>query len=143
MAYLGKSIERQMYFGAKPDLFKLALDMRKNPTEAEKVLWKHLKKFRKEGFIFRRQHPIDIFIADFYCHKLRLIIEVDGEIHFNSVAQDHDDGRTGELERFGIRVIRFTNEQILKNQGLVINQIKNSINELSSPALMGAGDKRG
>ena len=83
MVYLGRSIGREMYFGAKPDLFRIALSMRNNPTEAEKVLWKHLKKFRSEEFIFSRQHPIDIFIADFYCHKLKLIIEVDGEIHFN------------------------------------------------------------
>jgi very-short-patch-repair endonuclease len=86
MAYLGRSIEREIYFGAKPYLFRLALTKRNDPTEAEKVLWKHLKKFRQTGFIFRRQHPIDIFIADFYCHKLKLIIEVDGEIHFNDQA---------------------------------------------------------
>jgi len=132
-----------MYYGAKPYLFRLAMNMRKNPTEAEKVLWKQLKKLRKEGYIFRRQHPVDIFIADFYCHNLKLIIEVDGEIHFNSVAQEHDDGRTGELERFGIKIIRFTNEQIIKNKELVINQITTFIFEISSPALLGAGDKRG
>jgi very-short-patch-repair endonuclease len=143
MVNLGKSIERQMYYGAKPYLFRLALNMRKNPTDAEKVMWKQLKKLRKEGYIFRRQHPVDIFIADFYCHNLKLIIEVDGEIHFNSVAQEHDDGRTGELERFGIKIIRFTNEQIIKNKELVINQITTFIHEISSPALPGAGDKRG
>ena len=81
MVYLGRSREREMYFGAKPDLFRLALSMRNEPTDAEKEMWKHLKKFRSVGFIFRRQHPIDIFIADFYCHKLKLVIEIDGEIH--------------------------------------------------------------
>jgi very-short-patch-repair endonuclease len=81
MVYLGKSKEREMYFGAKPELFKRALEMRKKPTEAEKILWKHIRTFRSEGYIFRRQHPIDIFIADFYCPKLKLVIEVDGEIH--------------------------------------------------------------
>jgi very-short-patch-repair endonuclease len=143
MAYLGKSIEREMYFGAKPDLFKLAEDLRKNQTQAEDILWKQLKKFRHEGFTFRRQHPIDIFIADFYCHKIKLVIEVDGEIHFDSTAQEHDNGRTGELERFGIKVIRYTNDQVLENQELIINKIRTLINELSSPALLGAGDKRG
>jgi very-short-patch-repair endonuclease len=143
MVYLGRSIGREMYFGAKPDLFRIALSMRNNPTEAEKVLWKHLKKFRSEGFIFRRQHPIDIFIADFYCHKLKLIIEVDGEIHFNDQAQEHDDGRTGELEKYGTSVIRFTNEQVLHNQDFVINSIKEYITESASPALPGAGDGRG
>lgn len=104
MAYLGKTIEREMYFGAKSDLFKLAIEMRKNPTHAEKVLWKHLKKLRLQGYTFRRQHPIDIFIADFYCHKIKLIIEVDGEVHYGDEAQEHDDGRTGELEKFGVKV---------------------------------------
>jgi very-short-patch-repair endonuclease len=143
MAYLGKSVEREMYFGAKPELFKLAEDMRRNPTPSEDFLWKQLKKFRHDGFTFRRQHPIDIFIADFYCHKIKLVIEVDGEIHFDSAAQEHDDGRTGELDRFGIKVIRFTNDQVMGNHELVINKIKALINELSSPALLGAGDKRG
>ena len=126
-----------MYYGAKPYLFRLAYNMRMNPTTAEKVLWKQLKRLRKAGYIFRRQHPVDIFIADFYCHNLKLIIEVDGDIHFSPAAQEHDDGRTGELERFGIKIIRFTNEQILKNKEYVINQITNYIDEISSPALPG------
>lgn len=121
-----------MYLGAKPDLFKFAREMRKNPTESEKILWKHLRKMRSEGFVFRRQHPIDLFIADFYCHRIRLVIEVDGGIHLNYQAQEHDDGRTGELERSGIKVIRFTNEEILNNHELVIIKIKNIIAELSS-----------
>ncbi|HNW57074.1 MAG TPA: endonuclease domain-containing protein [Bacteroidales bacterium] len=115
MAYLGKTVEKEMHFGAKARIFKFAQEMRKNPTESEYVLWKNLKKFRAEGYIFRRQHPIDIFIADFYCHKLRLVIEVDGEIHNNEQSLEHDEGRTGELEKLGIKTIRFTNEQVLKN----------------------------
>lgn len=81
MVYSGKSIERDMYYGAKPELFRLATAMRNNPTLAEDILWQYLKKFRSEGFVFRRQHPLDLFIADFYCHKLKLVIEVDGNIH--------------------------------------------------------------
>jgi very-short-patch-repair endonuclease len=143
MVYLGKSVEREMYFGAKPDLFRLAGEMRNNPTEAEKILWKHIRKFRSQGYVFRRQHPIYIFIADFYCHKIKLVIEVDGEVHNNDQSREHDDGRTGELERIGIKVIRFTNEQVIKNQELVIKQILIVIAELSSPSLLGEGDKRG
>ena len=132
-----------MYFGAKPELFIYALEMRKYPTEAEKALWNYLRKFRNIGYIFRRQHPIDLFIADFYCHRLKLVIEVDGEIHSNELSIEYDDGRTGELEKFGIRVVRFTNEEVLNNQELVIAKIRNYIDELSSPALPGAGDRRG
>jgi very-short-patch-repair endonuclease len=143
MVYLGKTVEKEMFIGAKAELFKRALEMRKNPTESEKVLWKRLRKFRADGFIFRRQHPIDIFIADFYCHKLKLVIEVDGGVHFNDQALEHDDGRTAELEKFGIKVIRFSNEQILSNQDLVIEQIKEYLSEPASPAPLGAGDGRG
>jgi very-short-patch-repair endonuclease len=143
MVYLGKSVNREMYFGAKPDLFRLAVNMRNNPTYAEKVLWKHLKKFRSEGYIFRRQHPIDFFIADFYCHKAKLVIEVDGEIHEDEQAKEYDNARTGELERFGIKIIRFTNNEVINNQAFVINQIKKHLDELASPALLGAGDGRG
>ena len=64
------------------------------------------------GHRFKAQHPIDIFIADFYCHKLKLIIEVDGGIHKTIEQKEYDLGRTQELERFGLKVIRFTNHQI-------------------------------
>jgi len=132
-----------MYFGAKSEIFKLANVNRNNPTNAERILWNHLRKFRSEGYIFRRQHPIDIFIADFYCHRLKLVVEVDGDIHLSDQAQEYDDSRTGELEKFGIRVIRFTNEQVIKNQELVIEQIKIHLAELSSPSLPGERDRRG
>jgi very-short-patch-repair endonuclease len=119
-----KIIEKDMFFGAKAEVFNLALRMRKNPTEAEKAMWEILRKFRKSGYPFRRQHPIEFYIADFYCHKLRLVIEVDGEIHSERDIQIHDEGRTGEMERFGIRVIRFTNDQILNNSASVLEQIR-------------------
>ena len=143
MVYLGKSVEKVMHAGAKPELFKFAQELRKNQTESEKILWKILREFRSEGCIFRRQHPIDIFIADFYCHKLRLIVEVDGEVHFNEEAQEHDDGRSAELEKLGTRVLRFTNEQVINNQDIVVKKINEYITEATSPSLPGEGDKRG
>ncbi len=120
-----------MFLGAKAELFTLALQMRKNPTEAERAMWNILRKFRHSGFPFRRQHPIEFYIADFYCHNLRLVIEVDGEIHSEKDIHYHDEGRTGELERFGIKVIRFTNNQILHDSNLVIEKINATINELA------------
>lgn len=143
MVYLGKTVEREMYFGAKPELFRLANEMRNNPTDAEMQLWNQIRTFRSQGFVFRRQHPIGIFIADFYFHKLKLVIEVDGEIHNSEEAREHDDGRTGDLERSGIRVLRFTNKQVISNQEYVLGQIKIFITEQSSPSLPGEGDKRG
>ena len=121
-----------MFFGAKAELFTLALQMRKNPTEAERAMWKILRKFRQSGFPFRRQHPIEFYIADFYCHKLKLVIEVDGEIHTEREIQRNDEGRAGELERFGIKVLRFTNSQILYDSDLVVEKINATIKELAS-----------
>jgi cyclase len=69
-----------MFYGAGPDLFAKAEENRLNPTESEARLWGALRKSQL-GLRFKRQHPIDRFIVDFYCHKLRLVIEVDGEYY--------------------------------------------------------------
>jgi very-short-patch-repair endonuclease len=132
MGIIKKVIEKNMFFGAKAELFTLALQMRKNPTEAERDMWKILRMFRQSGYPFRRQHPIEFYIADYYCHKLKLVIEVDGEIHTENEIQSHDEGRTGELERFEIIVLRFTNCQILNESELVVEKINATIKELAS-----------
>ena len=131
MGIIKKVIEKNMFFGAKAELFTMALQMRKNPTEVERAMWKIFRKFRQSGFPFHRQHPIEFYIVDFYCHNLRLVIEVDGEIHTEKEMQSHDEGRTGELERFGIKVIRFTNSQILHDSDLVVEKINATIKELT------------
>jgi len=113
-----------MYFGAKPDIFKLAKELRKFETESEKLLWSRLNKNQIIGLQFRRQHPINLFIADFYCPKIKLIIEVDGSIHEIPEYQTHDIGRSEILNDFGITVIRFTNEQILNEIDSTIEQIE-------------------
>ncbi|HEX7493208.1 MAG TPA: DUF559 domain-containing protein [Bacteroidales bacterium] len=71
-------------------------------------------------------------MVDFYCHKLRLVIEVDGEIHTENEIQRHDESRTGELERFEIKVLRFTNCQILHDNDLVVEKINATIKELTT-----------
>ena len=111
-----------MFFGAKRSIFQKAELLRNEMTEAEKSLWKRLSKSQL-GVRFKAQHPIDIFIADFYCHKYKLIVEVDGEIH--KTQREYDEGRTAVLERMGLKVIRFTNEEVLNNIDNVIECIKN------------------
>jgi very-short-patch-repair endonuclease len=142
MAYLGKSVEKDMFFGAKPKLFIYAKELRKNPTEAENRLWIELKKYRKRGLTFRRQHPIDIFIADFYCHTLKLVIEVDGEIHDNEINVEYDIGRSAELEKFNITVLRVKNFEIFTEFNNVIRKINQLIFD-KSPSLLGEGDLGG
>lgn len=99
-----------------------AKELRKNMTPAEKKLWQnYLRRFQ---FRVLRQRPIDNFIVDFYCAKLRLVIEIDGESHFTDEGKDYDAERTSILEGYGLRVIRFTNAQVLKNLEGVCRQIE-------------------
>ena len=128
----GVSVEYPMYFGAKPDIFKLAKELRKLESEAEKILWSQLNRNQLLGLQFRRQHPINRFIADFYCPKIKLVIEVDGSIHDIPEYQAHDIGRSEVLNDFSITVIRFTNEQILNEIDSTIKQIEITAKKLQS-----------
>ena len=121
---LSKTVEQLMFYNASPAIFEKAKELRANMTEAEKALWARLKN-KQLGVRFKSQHPIDIFIADFYCHQAKLVVEVDGEIHQQQ--KQYDEGRTADLERFGIRVLRFTNKEVLNQLDAVVNQIKQAI----------------
>ncbi len=105
-------------------MIERAKELRKSMTNAEKALWHRLRDKQILNLKFRRQHPVDIFIADFYCHSIKLIIEVDGKVHDQRII--YDTGRTAELERFGIKVIRFTNQQILNEMKMVTESIRST-----------------
>ena len=123
--------ELDMYYGATNETFHFAAELRKSMTDAEKILWSILRK-NQMGFKFRRQHPIHRFIADFYCHALMLVIEIDGSFHDISNQKVYDIGRSDELQEFGIQVIRFRNEDILENPLSVIYDIEAVIERLKS-----------
>jgi very-short-patch-repair endonuclease len=124
-------IERNMFYGAKKNIFLRAIDLRNNMTEAEKILWEELKKKEIFKARWKRQHPIDIFIVDFYCHKFKLAVEVDGEIHLNKEILEHDDGREYEIEKFGIKILRFTNKDVFEDIESVKKRIFHEITSLS------------
>ncbi|MGQ1892077.1 endonuclease domain-containing protein [Thermophagus sp. OGC60D27] len=124
------SDKTQMFYNAKVAIFTKAKFLRKNMTPAEKTLWSRIKGNKILGLRFRRQHPIDIFIADFYCHKIKLVIELDGNIHDEPTQKEYDTNRTEELNRLGITVIRFTNKDVLENTDQVITQITEKCREL-------------
>jgi very-short-patch-repair endonuclease len=111
-------------WAAKPDIFSKAKELRKSMTVAEEILWKHLRNNKLNGLKFRRQHPLDIFIADFYCHNKRLIIELDGGIHDTPEQKEYDEGRTFELEEKGFKILRFKNEEVINNIENVLFRIK-------------------
>lgn len=92
---------------------ELAKKLRKNATPQEKRLWYDF--LSKYEIRFQRQKAIDNFIADFYCHKAKLIIEVDGSQHFTDKGMKNDEIRTDILEGYGLKVIRITNRQISTN----------------------------
>lgn len=123
MVKLSNTVERAMFYGAKPETFLKAKVLREKMTIPEKLLFERLRKNQLLGLRFKAQHPISQFIVDFYCHQLRLVIEIDGEIHENNEAKEYDSNRTIELEKFGLKVIRFKNEDVIDNIDSVISEI--------------------
>ena len=95
-----------------PKLLSLARSLRRRQTDAERVMW-HLVRRRQLGAKFRRQHPIEPYVLDFYCHELRLAVEVDGAGHMQPTKRAEDHQRSAALQAQGIRVIRFTNVEVL------------------------------
>ena len=95
------------------DLLPRARKLRKNQTDAEKILWNKLRNRQIDGYKFRRQVPVGAYIVDFICMSVKLIIELDGGQHAEQ--QDYDQKRTAYLETKSIQVIRFWNNDILTN----------------------------
>jgi very-short-patch-repair endonuclease len=127
MAYLGKTIKFASYYDANENLCDFAKVLRKKMTKSEKILWQVLRRKNIRGVKFRRQHPIEYYVADFYCHEARLVVEVDGPIHKRKDRIEHDLNRTAELDRLGIKVIRFTNEQVKTQLNNVMKTIREEI----------------
>jgi very-short-patch-repair endonuclease len=104
-----------------PALVARAKELRKNMTLAERKLWySYLKNFK---FKVLRQRPIDHFIVDFYCPSLKLVIEIDGDSHFTEEGRAYDEERTQRLEGYGLSVVRFTNQQVLREFQSVCEQL--------------------
>lgn len=110
---VGGDLGVNMFYGASQILFEYAKQLTSKPTEAEDFLWKQLSNKNIQGVRFKRQHPILYFIADFYCHRVKLVIEVDGGYHQIPSQYEYDSNRDSELNELGLEVIRFTNEQVL------------------------------
>lgn len=119
--------DESMWKGASPEIFRHARYLRENPTKAEERLWKELQLEPFKRYHFRRQHPIHQFIADFYSHGLKLIIEIDGKYHEKEEQLLKDEQRTRLLESLDIRVIRFSNQEVLENTAGVLQILLNKI----------------
>ena len=115
------------YYGASAEILNRARVLRKTMTYSEIRLWDKLKDKQFHNLTFRRQHPVSKFIVDFYCHALKLVIEVDGDVHLEEVQHERDDGRTLEIEELGLTVIRFTNKMVNTDIIKVLKEIEKYI----------------
>lgn len=106
----------------QPELVKIASELRKNLTPAERRLWNYISRKQIHRVDFDRQKPIDRYIVDFYCKQLKLAIEIDGQSH--DFKTEYDLKRQEILESFGIKVIRFSEKEVLINLDDVLSQIE-------------------
>lgn len=113
-----------MFYGATPDVFENARLLRNNETPAEKRLWEKLCRNQLDGFRFKRQHPIARYVADFYCHKALLVIEVDEVYHSNPRQRALDQSRTEHLLSMGLKVLRFSDTEVLSDIEVVLSKIR-------------------
>ncbi len=106
-------------------LVNQARQHRVGPTVGEALLWQELRARRLNGYKFRRQHPINRFIADFCCLEHKLIVEIDGPVHQDQSERDAE--RTAALEGFGFRVLRFTNDQVEQDMVAVLRALRHAL----------------
>ena len=110
-------------------LLRAARRLRGDMTDTEKMLWKHLRRKNLDGYRFRRQHPLDRYVLDFYCPALKLAVELDGSQHNTKEGRTSDNERTAWLQGQGIRVLRFQNTDVVTNIDSVIKEIQCKMSE--------------
>ena len=115
-------------FNKKSTLEKRKL-LRINQTEAEKRLWQYLRNRKLNGYKFFRQYGLGDYIVDFYCPKIKLVIELDGVSHFTCEGIKYDEIRTNFFSSFGVEVIRFKNSEIINNIEACLNRILGKIDK--------------
>jgi len=120
-----------------PKLKNLARELRKNSTLAEVLMWQNIKG-KCYGYEFHRQVPISDFIVDFYCHELRLAIEIDGNTHDYNF--DYDELRQKQLESLGISFIRFSDRDVKRNINDVLRALEFVISEIEEKKRMGCSE---
>jgi len=118
-----------MYRGASSHLFGFARHLRNHQTDAEKLLWEKLRG-NQLGYKFRRQHPLLNYVVDFYCHALKLVVEVDGDVHLAPAGKMEDADRDTTLLSYGYKVLRFTNLHVLTNIDDVLQIIRSEMKSL-------------
>ncbi|HDM8219597.1 endonuclease domain-containing protein [Vibrio campbellii] len=103
---------------------KIRSQLRSNMPKPEEVLWQKIRR-KQLGVKFRRQHGIGRYIVDFYCVELNLVIEIDGDSHFSDEGKEKDAMRDAFMETLGIKVLRFTNEEVMQQTESVLERLFN------------------
>ncbi|UGU15330.1 endonuclease domain-containing protein [Sinomicrobium kalidii] len=122
-------MKRRKIIPYNPKLKELARQLRNNSTKAEIILWTKLRRKQLYGYDFHRQKPIDNYILDFFCHELMLGIEVDGYSHSIVEVYKKDIQKGQTMNKLGIHILRFTDEQVLKGTENVLRAIEAYIHE--------------
>ncbi len=122
-------MKRRKIIPYNPKLKELARDLRNNSTKAEIILWLKLKSKQMYGYDFHRQKPIDNYILDFFCQELMLGIEVDGYSHGIVEVYDKDIVKEEKMINLGIGILRFTDDQILRDMDNVLRAIESYIKD--------------
>jgi len=112
------------YYQSSPFTEENAIILRKNETSAEYVFWQIVRNRKLLNLKIRRQHPTGRFIADFYCHEIKLVIEIDGDIHLLNEVKERDTKRQLFLEGLGLTTLRFSNVDVFRNKQLIERKIK-------------------
>lgn len=126
--------KQNMFYGAGQEVFEFAKRNRANLTPAEQILWNYLCKNQVNDLRFKSQHPIGLYIADFYCHAVKLIIELDGSIHKLPEIIKNDIEKDEFYKSNGLKILRFTNQEVFQNINKVLNKIRETA---SSPSGVG------
>lgn len=126
-----KTMQNKKFLPYSSNLKIKARNLRNQMTSAEKRLW--YEYLRQHEYRFLRQKPIGNYIVDFYCSKLKLVIEIDGVTHLDEKDVNYDNNRTKELEKFGLKVLRFWNNDVLNGLGAVEEIIEEEIGKIKSP----------
>ncbi|WP_082040310.1 endonuclease domain-containing protein [Vibrio hyugaensis] len=111
---------------------KIRSQLRSNMPKPEEVLWQRIRR-KQLGVKFRRQHGIGRYIVDFYCAELSLVIEIDGDSHFSTEGKEKDTKRDAFIEALGVKVLRFTNEEVMKQTESVLERIIQFSSEQQPP----------
>ena len=124
-----KYFKKTMHLGAQPSTFRNAAFLRNNPTPAEEKLWERLSNNQVEGVHFRRQHPFSNYVPDFYAHELKLVIELDVNIHEENSVKFSDEDREYNLKRHKLFILRYKNEDVYQFEDDVVEDIRQIVLE--------------